>query len=114
MRTYGRTTDVYGNKTWVEVQTDSSGNDDYVWVTTLCQCLLLNYGESPFYATHGIPAQRSLIQQIFPDFYVYQTQQQFSGYFANLTISKENTSDPTYDVKIITNQGVQIAESIPV
>lgn len=113
MRTYGRLTDEFGDKAWVEVTTDASGANDYVWLTTLIQCLKLSIGESPFFANYGIPAQQSVIQQIFPDFYVTQTQTQFSGYFASLIVAKLSGRSPEYRVSVTTNQGVQMAASIP-
>lgn len=114
MRTYGRITNPNGTKTWVEVTTDDSGFNDMVYVTTLCQCLLLNLGESPFYANYGIPAKQSVIQQIAPDYYVSQTQRQFAPYFANLAISKKNADPPTYQVNITTHQGVKINASVQI
>lgn len=114
MRTYGRIFNEDGTYQWVEVSTDANGYNDYVWITTLIQCLKLNLGESPFYADYGIPAQQSVIQQIFPDFYVFRTQSQFAKYFASLLISKQNFPTPTYNVNITTNQGVKMAASIPV
>jgi hypothetical protein len=66
------------------------------------------------YANYGIPAQMSVIQQIFPDFYVNQTQTQFAPRFANLTISKVQSATPTYNVNAITNQGATIATQIAV
>jgi hypothetical protein len=50
MRVYGRVTDELGQKTWVQIQTDSDGNNEHVYVTALVQVLKLNLGESPFYA----------------------------------------------------------------
>ncbi len=115
LRTWGRTYDAYGVPTWVEVTTDDNGYNDAVWLTTLIQCLKLSIGESPFYANHGIPAQRSIIQQIFPDFYVTQTQAQFAQYFASLIISKvPDRQDPTYQVNVVTHQGSKIALEIAV
>ena len=114
MRTYGRITNPDGSKTWVVVQTDSLGFNDYVYITTLCQVLQLNRGESPFYANYGIPAQQSVVQQVFPNYYVAETQQQFAGFFSNLSISKINSSTPTYQVNIITEQGVPALEYVPV
>ena len=93
MRTYGRVKNSDGSLTWVEVQTDANGHDDYVWLTTLIQCLKLNIGESPFYASYGIPARQSVLQQIFPDFYVTQAQIQFSPYFSSLVVSKQAPTD---------------------
>ena len=110
MRTWGRIYDQFGqNPQWVEVVTDANGFNDYVYATTLIQNLLLNLGESPFYGQNGIPAQRSVIQQIFPDFYVNQIQQQFAQFFASLNITKvQGTPTPTYNVAIVTNQGATI------
>jgi hypothetical protein len=114
IRTYGRSQDAYGNKTWVVVQTDANGFNDAVYVTTLIQCLLLNLGESPFYANYGIPAQQSLITQVMPDYYVLQTQSQFSAFFASLQVAKLNNPNPTYQINIITNSGAKVDESVPV
>lgn len=114
MRTYGRVYDADGNPTWVEVSTDEAGHDDYVWITTLIQCLKLNIGESPFFANYGIPAQRSLIQQIFPDFYVAQTQRQFTQYFTSLLVSKVPSRTPIYNINLITQQGTKMMTRIAV
>ena len=113
-RTWGRVYNPNGTYTWTMVTTDANGDNDAVWITTLIQCLNLNLGESPFYSQYGIPAQQSIIQQIFPDWYVNQTQQQFAQYFANLTVSKVNSPTPTYNINLITNAGVTVAASIPV
>lgn len=115
MRTYGRVTDVNGNRTWVEVQTDANGNNDLVYITALCQVLQLGLGESPFYATAGIPAQESIIQQVFPDFYVTLTQQSFASFFASLIISRKSSAPPpTYQVTVVTHQGVKINASVKI
>jgi hypothetical protein len=113
MRTYGRVPTQTGLK-WQEVTTDANGNNDLVYVTTLCQVLLLNLGESPFYATYGIPAQQSVLQQVFPDYYVALTQQLFAPYFASLLISRTNTRPPTYQVNVTTHQGVKLNASVPI
>ena len=113
MRTYGRLYDELGNPTWVEVTTDNNGFNDYVWLTTLIQVLFLGRGESPFYSDYGIPAQQSVIQQVFPDYYVALTQQQFSGYFASLTVAKLAGSDPHYRINATTQQGVPAGGPIP-
>lgn len=105
MRTWGRITLANGTKQWVEVP-EINGDFSYGWITTLIQCLKLSLGESPFYADHGIPAQRSVIQQLIPDFYVNMTQQQFAQYFASLTITRWPIIDPvTYQVEVVTLQG---------
>lgn len=114
MRTYGRVYNPDGTYTWTEVDTDANGFDDLPWLTTLIQCLKLNLSESPFYANYGIPAKPAVIQQVFPDFYVARTQQQFSQYFASLIVAKENLPDPTYTVNVTTHQGVKIEVSVPV
>lgn len=101
MRTWGRDRD----GKWVEVSTDANGFDDAVWITTLIQCLLLNLGESPFYANYGIPAHPSVVTQVFPDFYVARTQQQFASRFASLVIAKQQSATPTYRINVTTHQG---------
>lgn len=100
--------------TWVVVQTDANGNNDLVYVTALCQCLLLNLNESPFYATSGIPAKQAIQQQVSPDYYVTLTQQQYSQYFASLIVSRVSGNPPTYDVYILTHQGVSLNISVPI
>lgn len=114
MRTYGRIFNEDGSYTWVEVTTDAKGYDDAVWLTTLIQTLKLNLGESPFYANFGIPAKQSVLQQVAPDFYVAQTQQQFAQYFASLVIAKPANLPPTYRITAVTQQGSIIAAEIPV
>ena len=114
MRTYGRVTDEWGNKTWVEVTTDAQGNNDYVYITTLAQCLLLFLGESPFWSNFGIPSNTALIQQVWPDYYVAFTQQYFAQFFASLIVAKISNPAPTYNINVITNQGVKVAVSIPI
>lgn len=114
MRTWGRVFSEDGSYVWTEVTTDSKGFNDFVYLTTLIQCLQLNLGESPFYGSFGIPAKPSVVQQVPPDFYVAQTQQQFAQYFAYLVITKQGSLPPTYLVTVITHQGVTINASVPV
>ncbi|MFW0766686.1 hypothetical protein ACN0IV_12685 [Trabulsiella odontotermitis] len=115
MRTWGRVTDANGNKEWVSVETDENGDESYVWLTTLIQTLKLGLGESPFYAQYGIPAQQSIIQQIHPDYYVNMTQQQFSGYFSSLTITKVDSAlNPTYNVSVVFFNGVSHQKNVAV
>jgi hypothetical protein len=109
MRVYGRDTNT---GRWIEVSTDALGHNDYVYITALIQNLKLNLNESPFWANWGIPAQQSVVQQIFPDFYVALIQQRFSAYFAALVIQKIQSTTPTYSIKIVTNQGVKFQMSI--
>ena len=113
MRTYGRITNSNGTKTWVLVETSANGDNSLVWLTTLCQCIKLNLGESPFFANYGSPAQPSIVQQVYPDFYVAQLQQQFAQYFASLIISKRSDQPPTYQINVTTLQGVKLNVVIP-
>ena len=114
MRTYGRTYDVNGNPTWVEVTTDANGYNDSVYLTSLSQALQLNLGESPFYANYGIPVQQTIVTQVFPDYYVMVTQTQFSPYFASLTIARSvGTTPPTYNIKAVSHNGAILNQVIP-
>lgn len=118
MRTWGRVltdpTNPDGPREWRKIETDAKGFNDYVYVTTLVQCLQLNLGESPFYADHGIPAKNSVVQQIFPTFNVMRTQSQFAQFFASLVISPVNDPSPKYNVNVTTHQGVKMAAEVPV
>lgn len=109
MRTWGRNAD----GTWAEVVTDVNGDNDAVYLTTLIQVLKLNPGESPFFANYGVPAQASVVSQIFPDFYTNRTQQQFSPYFASLAITRSQDNPPTYEVQLVTNTGAKISAQVP-
>lgn len=114
MRVYGRTYDALGNYTWVEVQTNAEGFNDDVYLTALAQDLKLNLGESPFYAGYGIPAQESIITQVYPDYYVMQAQAQYASYFSSLTIVRvPQSSPPVYNVTAITNRGAVLSKEIP-
>ena len=114
MRIWGRTVDELGNKTWVEVTTDSNGFNDAVYLTALIQALKLNRGESPFYANYGIPAYQSVMTQVFPDFYVMQTQAQYAAYFSSLTIARvQGTSAPVYNIQANTHYGSTLEAVIP-
>jgi len=113
MRTYGRIM-VNGVPQWVQVNTDVNGYNDAVWITTLAQVLKLNLGESPFWSNYGIPAKQAVIQQVFPDFYVVYTQQNFAQHFANLQITKQDLPTPTYNISVLTNQGSQLNFSVPI
>jgi hypothetical protein len=109
VRTWGRLGTV-----WTEVTTDVNGYNDEIYCTTLIQCLLLNLGEDPFFAQYGIPAQPSVMTQIFPDFNTYLTQTQFSQYFVNLTVQKVHSPTPTYNITVMTHAGAVITASIPI
>lgn len=114
MRTYGRVYAKDGSYVWVKVETDSNGNNDDVLLTTLVQVLKLNLGESPFYANFGIPAKPTIVQQVFPDYYVAMTQQQFSNAFASLIIAKEDSPTPIYRINITTHQGAKLSAEVPI
>ena len=114
IRTFGRITNPDGSRIWVVVQTDSLGNDDLVWVTTLLQVIQLNLNESPFFAQYGLPAQQSVMQQVFPDYYMALTQQVVAPYFASLIISKVSSATPTYNVFVTLHSGVQVKASVSI
>lgn len=115
MRTYGRIPNADGSPgPWVKVETDAQGFNDMVYLTTLIQCLKLNLGESPFYANNGIPAKPSVVQQVFPDFYVSRTQSQFASYFASLIVSKQPFPRPMYKINVTTNQGVKLNPEVSI
>lgn len=121
MRVWGREHDPLDSTKWkwVAVETDVNGSNDLPMVTALVQVLRLSLGESPFYASYGIPGRQSVVTQVMPDYYVTLTQQRYAEHFASLIINRrpdERTSIleppvPTYDIKLVTNQGVQIAAS---
>lgn len=120
MRTYGRVTNNLGVKTWVEVTTDAAGNDDDVWATTLAQCCKLNLGEDPFYAQYGIPAQQSVVTQVYPDYYMAFLQSQFSSHFAALTLTRTlipagpiKGPTPAYNISIIKHNGSKLLTQVP-
>lgn len=110
MRTWGRIADSSGNLTkWVEVSTDANGKNDMVYLTALAQALQLVLGESPFYANYGLPAFQTIVTQVFPDYYVMQTQAQFAPFFASLTVSRASGyTSPTYNIQAITHSGAII------
>jgi len=115
LKTWGRPHNREGTYgPWTEVTTATDGTNDLVYFTTLCQVLLLNLGESPFYGNLGIPAHPSVVTQVFPDYYVAYTQQVFAPYFGNLLISKRQTAAPAYNVNVTTHTGVKLNASVPV
>lgn len=116
MRTYGRVgqTDGLGG-TWVVVETDPNGFNDSVFITALVQCLKLRLGESPIYANYGIPAQQSIVTQVYPDYYAAVTQNQFSANFAALAISRKLPqvgANPKYLVNIVGNSGATLSTEV--
>lgn len=112
MRTYGRVYDEDGTYQWVEVSTDANGYNDNVYLTTLCQVLRLGLGESPFFANYGIPAQQSVVTQVFPDFYVTQTQQQFAPFFKSIAILRVPGKTPQYNISVLTHSGALLTATV--
>ena len=122
MRVYGR---VYSPDrstwTWYEVDTDSTGGNDAVYATALIQVIKLQLGESPFYASYGIPAIQSVQTQVPPDYYVALTQQRYAQFFGSLIITRSDAPRtnlkqafvPTYDVKVLTHQGTPLPTAVP-
>ena len=100
MRSYGRNS----AGEWVEID-----EPQYIYLATLIQTLRLSQNESPIYGNYGIPAQQSVLTQIAPDAAVNRTQQQFSGYFATLTVQRIQSADnPTYNIIATLPNGTQI------
>ena len=118
MRTYGRVYNGDGTKgPWEMVTTDANGHNDMVMIVTLAQVLLLNLGESPFYANFGIPAKESVMSRIHPDFNVAFTQQMFASQFASLLVAKRDPPDgltPMYDLYVTTKLGVKLNVNVPI
>jgi hypothetical protein len=120
MRTYGRTYlydssgSLIGHGPWQVVTTDANGLNDMVMLTTLAQVLLLNMGESPFYANFGLPARSSVMHQVFPDYNVAFTQQAFAPQFASLLVSRRDDPTPTYDIYVVTKIGVKLNAAVPI
>jgi hypothetical protein len=128
MRVFGRTRNVLtGKKTWWVVTTDINGFNDSVYLTALAQVIKLNLGESPFFAQYGIPAHESVVTQIFPDFYLAFTQQQYAGYFASLLLisnpvpqgsadsfaaGQDGAPAPRYYISVLTNTGARIGVTL--
>ncbi len=115
LRVWGRITNSDGSKSWVEVSTDSSGNNEAVYVTWLAQVIKLNLAESPFWANWGIPQYQTIMTQIAPDFYVQQTQSFFSGKFSALSITRvPGLFNPTYNVNVVLQTGMPMTVQVPV
>lgn len=109
MRTWGRN----AQGQWVKVETDENGYNDQVYLTTLCQTLKLNLGESPFFANLGLPAQQSIMSQVAPDLHVAIIQQDFSPMFKSLTIQRVPGSvSPSYRVNVITHAGAVMSAEV--
>jgi hypothetical protein len=121
MHTWGRVTDEFGNTSWLQVSTDANDNNDAVYLTTLCQVLKLNLGESPMFANYGIPAMQTIMTQVFPDFYAATTQSQFAAFFTKCIIQRipvTQTTDqapaPIYNVNVQPHYGASIPNPLPI
>ena len=113
MRVYARARLADGAKKWVVISTAANGDNSDVYLVALCQCLLLNINESPFWAASGIRSQQAVQQQVAPDHDIANVQKQFAQYFANLAISKASGSPPTYNISVVTFQGAVINFALP-
>jgi hypothetical protein len=108
LRIWGRTGQLDGNQggTWVAVTTDANGDNADVYLTNLAQVLKLNLNESPFWANYGIPAQQSVVTQVWPTYYSGVTQAQFAPFFASLIITPlQGTPEPVYNVVAVAQSG---------
>lgn len=126
MRTWGRTFALNPDGTkvepqpagyprWVKVESDPmTGDDSWVFVTALCQVLLLNLNESPFYVNWGIPAKPTVVQQVQPDYYVSRVQAQFAPQFANLVVAKTGSNPPSYRINVTTRQGAKASVTVQI
>lgn len=114
MRTYGRIGQVNGmGGTWVVVTTDAAGYNDNVYLTALVQYLKLNLGESPFYGSAGVPAQPSVMTQVFPDFYATLAQQFFAPFFASLIIQRvQGSFPPVYSISATCHNGALLQTTV--
>lgn len=114
MRVWARYTNANGTKTWVAVQTDPvTGDNSLCYLVALCQTLLLNLNESPFWANYGIPAQQAIAQQVAPDYYVANIQKFYSQFFASLIVVRQDTNPPTYGISAVTFAGATISFNLP-
>lgn len=116
-RVWGRVYAEDGTYVWQATVPDADGDADYVYLVNLVQALRLSLGESPFYSDVGIPGQRSVMQQLFPDFYATTTQQRFAQYFASLTITRLQPTDlsvgPVYQVNAARHNGSAYQAEVP-
>jgi hypothetical protein len=85
-----------------------------VWLTSLSQVLQLNLNESPIFGNWGIPSQQSVTTQIFPDYYVMQTQQYYAQHFLSLIVSRQQAVDPTYRISILANPDAILTNPVPI
>lgn len=109
MRAWSR--DEQGKWTLVDGNTDPSN----FYLTAMAQQCKLVLGESPFWANAGIPAQQSVVTQVYPDYYVQLIQQRFAPYFASLKLTKvPGTDRPSYRFDVMTLKGQPITGIIAI
>lgn len=97
------------------VETDSAGNNDLVYLTCMCQVILLNLNESPSFANLGLPARQAVLSGVPPDYNMSLIQRYFAPYFASLVITRAPKSNPpAYLVNVVTHQGVKLSARIPI
>ncbi|UMM63143.1 hypothetical protein [Aristophania vespae] len=85
MRVWTRQFQSDGTRKWVAV----TGNQAIIaW---LQNNLLLQLGESPFYADKGLPVTQSLISRIWPDYYLNQLQEFFRDYVSTIQITRDTS-----------------------
>lgn len=102
MRIWTRQHQPDGTRRWVAVDRNQAT------IAWLQNALLLQLGESPFWADWGIPVNKTLVSRIWPDYYMTLTQERFADYFASLTITQDpNPADdnPTYRITALFPDG---------
>lgn len=111
-RVWGRVHNSDGTRTWEAYETATDGSDDmpnFIWMQNV---LLLWLNESPFYSNWGVPVQKTLATQVFPDYYMALTQQRFSQYFASCIITRLTQTAPSYRVSIVTKTGIKVDQTL--
>lgn len=66
------------------------------------------------FGSYGIPAQQSVVTQVFPDYYVTLTQQAFAPYFLALILTKLPTEIPSYVINATANPGAIMQTPPPI
>lgn len=102
MRVWTRVMGSDGKRTWQPVDNDQ-GN-----IAWLQNALLLQLGESPFWTDWGLPVSKTLVSQIWPDYYLNMTQQRFRDVFPTLQVTRQRVdgqSDPVYSIRAILSDG---------
>lgn len=66
------------------------------------------------FGSYGIPAQQSVVTQVFPDYYVTLTQQAFAPYFLALILTKLPTLTPSYLVNATANPGAIMTNPVAI